>query len=341
VDENETLAYLAGLLDGDGYLKIVKSSLKGGRWVYYQIQVGIQQLWPGEAVRLFARTFTGKMMKPMIRAGLRPMARCELHTRKAEAALQQLQPYLLVKRPQAFLLQEFCRLKKEPKPISRRSGSPRRAFSPDQVAAMERLRSRLIALHEGSYHDSESASESVESQAQGVRHWTRRETMSYLAGIIDSDGNLRIERRNAKRMLAPQYRINIRAGQVSPSAAVELLAETFGGHVTTNRPNRPAHRGLDIWSLHDKQAADAVSALLPYMVVKKREGELLLELRRQKAQGKQGLTEWVHRNRWQRPIRMRKRCYTPEQVAEFERIRKQVNSLHSGAAAKVASEAPV
>lgn len=88
MDENETLAYLAGLLDGDGYLKIVKSSLKGGRWVYYQIQVGIQQLWPGEAVRLFARTFTGKMMKPMIRAGLRPMARCELHTRKAEAALQ-------------------------------------------------------------------------------------------------------------------------------------------------------------------------------------------------------------------------------------------------------------
>lgn len=170
----------------------------------------------------------------------------------------------------------------------------------------------------------------MESETESPPEWSPGKTLAYLAGIMDSDGNFRIEKKNVKGMLVPNYRINIRASQVIPSPAIELLAKTFGGRARTKKSNRPTQRNLAHWSLHDKSAADAISALLPYLVVKRGEAARLLELRRRKARGKQGLTEWVHRNRWQRPVRMRKRCYTPEQVAEFERIRREVNALHSG-----------
>ena len=79
-----------------------------------------------------------------------------------------------------------------------------------------------------------------------------------------------------------------------------------------------------------RQAAEpAIRALLPYLVVKKTEALHLLELRWMKAQGKNGLTEWVHANRWQASVRMRKRCYTFEQIAEFERIFLRVQHMHS------------
>src|SRR3989475_9248987 len=159
--------------------------------------------------------------------------------------------------------------------------------------------------------------------------WTRKQLLSYLAGIIDSDGNLRIEKRRVKGMIGPHYRINIRCGQVLPSRAVELLAATFGGRVGLSKSRRPNQRDLATWSLHDKMAEPAIRALLPYLVVKKTEALHLLQLRRLKAEGKQGVTEWVHANRWRDSVRMRKRCYTTSQVAAFERIRQAVLALHS------------
>src|SRR2546422_597490 len=124
-------------------------------------------------------------------------------------------------------------------------------------------------------------------------------------------------------------------GRLRPSrawardAAVALLARTFGGRVGLKESRRPNHRDLTTWSLHDKMAEAAIRALLPYLVVKKTEALHLLQLRRLKAQGKQGVTEWVHANRWRDSVRMRKRCYTSSQVAAFERIRQAVLALHS------------
>lgn len=84
------------------------------------------------------------------------------------------------------------------------------------------------------------------------------------------------------------------------------------------------------WSLHDRAAVPALAGLLPYLIVKRAEAYLLLDLRRLKAEGKKGMTEWVHPNRWRDSVRMRKRCYTPDQVAQFDRIHRAVQDLHAG-----------
>lgn len=154
--------------------------------------------------------------------------------------------------------------------------------------------------------------------------------LAYLAGVMDSDGNFRVEKKRIPDMLGPHYRINVRCAQVMRSPAVELLAKTFGGRLGVRRSRRPNHKDLLSWSLHDKSAVHALVALLPHLIVKLPEAYLLLELRRLKAQGKKGLTRWEHPNRWRDSVKMQKRCYTSDQNAEFERIHRAVQAMHAG-----------
>src|SRR2546422_11276988 len=57
--------------------------------------------------------------------------------------------------------------------------------------------------------------------------WARKQLLSYLAGIIESDGNLRIEKRRVKGVIVPHHRINILNGQVLPSRSEGLLVPTL------------------------------------------------------------------------------------------------------------------
>ncbi len=321
---NETLAYLAGLVDGDGYFKVgYNSRTTGIARPYYNITVGVQQLCPGEAVRLFATTFDGKIAKPWLTQGNRLIARSEVHGQKAEYAIKHLLPYLLVKRDRAIALLEVRKLR----------DLAYQRFE-EWLDRVETIRQLVVSLNEGSENAGKvpAGSSLVGYEGWGPieQGWTRNETLAYLAGIMDSDGNLRITRRPVAGMLSPHYRTNIRAAQVRPSPAIDLLAKTFGGRVTTRKSTRPNQRDLVSWGLWDRMAIPAVVALLPYLVVKTREAYLLLELRRLKAQGKKGLTYWKHRV-WRHGAHlMRKRCYTPEQVAQFEHLYWELRALHSG-----------
>lgn len=324
----ETLAYLAGIVDGDGYFKVSRAfRTRGTVHPYYATVVGVQQLWPGPAVRLFASSFGGVLMDPQRTIGGRLMARCEVQGRKAESAARRLLPFLLLKRAQALLLLEVARLRPH-----KRGRAPRMAVVYDEMETRRRV---LSSLHGGSLDPRiplavASCLNGYDGLSPDELGWSRGQLFAYLAGVIDSDGNLRVERRRVLGMLGPQYRINIRCKQVWPSQPVQLLSETFGGRISIRKSMRPNHRDLMTWSLHDKTAAPAVEALLPYLRVKWPEAVLLLELRGLKARGRQGMTEWEHPNRWRASVRMRKRCYTTDQVAQFERIHRAVQALHSG-----------
>lgn len=323
----ETIAYLAGLVDGDGYFKITRS-FRTPRIVhpYYATVVGVSQLWPGEAVRIFATTFGGVVMDPRKISAGRLMARCEIRGASAESAARRLLPFLQMKRDQAILLLEIGRLRSGRRGRVRDGGAG--------YAQMELVRQVLRSSHKGTARIGKlapflSPTEGYTEPTTDQLGCSREQLLSYLAGIIDSDGNLRIERGRAKKMINPRYRINIRCAQVMPSRAVELLARTFGGRLGNVKSRRANCRDLVSWSLYDKAAESAIQALLGYLVVKKTEALHLLELRCLKAKGKHGLTEWVHANRWRAGVRMRKRCYSAEQIAEFERIFFRVQRIHS------------
>ncbi len=321
------MAYLAGILDGDGYMKLTPSyRTSGTSHPYYAAVVGLQQLCPSEAVKLFAAAFGGRIRADSTTGG-RAIWRCEIMGETAAAALRRLLPFLILKRRQAILLLEVVRQR----PHRRGRANPKDPFH----EKVKTIRRGLLSLHDGTWQDSDEdrlVSPLWDGYAElcpKVLGWSQQQLAAYLAGIMDSDGNFRVEKRRVRDMVGPHYRISLRCAQVLPSPAVDLLGKVFGGRPVLKRSKRPGHRDLVSWSLHDRKAVAAIRALLPHLRVKWAEACLLLELRRLKARGKEGLTVWVHRTRWQRPITMRKRYYTPDQVAQFERIRQAVASLHS------------
>src|SRR3989475_6477006 len=113
MNRGETLAYLAGVVDGDGYFVVAKD-FRTSRTVhpYYRTTLGVQQLWPGKALRLFALVFDGKVtLYPSSAVAL--MARCELHGHKGAASPRRLLPYLLIKKNQALVSLDVGRLRRE------------------------------------------------------------------------------------------------------------------------------------------------------------------------------------------------------------------------------------
>ena len=245
--------------------------------------------------------------------------------RKPNAAARRLPPYVGEKKNRALGLRDAGRTRREP------HGLPR-----DRSEQLEPTRQLLLALHDGQPKELKPSGRADDALRGYVRlgppelGWAQSQVHAYLAGIMDSDGSFRIERRRVRDMLHPHYRLNLRCAQVAPSRAIDLLAETFGGNVGFRVDGRPNTRRLATWSLHDKSAVPALKSLLPHLVVKKTEARFLLELRRLKEEGKKGTTEWVHSNRWHDRVTMRKRCYTDDQVIAFERIHRAVQCLHSG-----------
>lgn len=318
----EKLAYIAGLLDGDGYVSIMKSNLPDPWQPYYQAKIGVAQLWPGEALRLIRDTFGGEIAGPIRRDGGRPIARWEIWNVRAASIVSRLLPHLRVKRRQASLLIEAQKLLFRKPPAEGRK------------TRVEEMRVAIMNLNRGLTEfepGGEQCSPHVATALSAHPEENAGPILPYLAGIMDSDGNFKIERRkNVKGMLNPHYRIAIRASQVAPSPAVELFAATFGGNVKVRGSGGSEHRPLAHWSLYDRSAEPVIAALLPYLVIKAPEARLLLRLRELKAKRKEGITEWVHKTRWQRPVRMRKRCYSADQVREFDRLYLTLRALHAG-----------
>lgn len=334
MDDALVLAYLGGLVDGDGYFKITKN-YRTPRIIhpYYANVLGVAQLWPGPAVRLFSAALGGDVKHVPTARGAK-MARCELRGQVAASAARRLAPFLLVKRIQALLFLEALRWR--PKRHGRTMPTERGHEHVEQIArALVEVQGGLWESSTG-YLPTNMSFERYECLTPAELGWTREETLAYLAGIMDSDGNFRISRRHIGAMRWPQYRINVRCAQVLPSPAVALLATTFGGRVTLKRDRRPGHRNLVAWSLHDRAAVPVIEALLPHLRVKWVDACLLLELRCMKSRGKEDLTTWIHANRWHEQVKMRKRSYSLRQVVEFERIRKSLQALHTGSTSRSA-----
>lgn len=113
-----------------------------------------------------------------------------------------------------------------------------------------------------------------------------RVLLAYLAGAIDSDGCITIRRSTYEMRVRgdatnPVYHERVMLKQVTP-AIPNLLRETFGGYLRTEKPQTKNSRPLHAWRVSDAQAAEACRLLLPFLRVKKRQAELALELRKTK-----------------------------------------------------------
>ena len=143
----ETIAYLAGIADGEAYIGIKKSKAyrcQGRRTPGYHARIQIRMV-DDTAIKLFAAFFDGWMYaeKPSANNG-RPLWCLQLSDRKAETALRTLFPYLRVKKAAARAALTLRRLPAEECRSTRRNRLARASSGTTEPARTSQ--SRTFAL---------------------------------------------------------------------------------------------------------------------------------------------------------------------------------------------------
>lgn len=152
----------------------------------------------------------------------------------------------------------------------------------------------------------------------------RQALLAYAAGVIDSDGSIGILRethamRHGRASQATfSERVTIR--QIEPEA-VDFLHGAFGGCRSVIAAKRPNQQALQSLQLVDRQAARLLTAVLPYLRIKRAQAELCLEMRK--------LKEESHRARFAHGRGHRGGGRRPEPITqEMERVRSAIVELN-------------
>ncbi len=108
------------------------------------------------------------------------------------------------------------------------------------------------------------------------------EFLAYVAGVLDSDGWIGMNRTNRTVALANQRRVSVR---YQPQITVvntyrpilEDFHEAFGGSISTRKKDKPHHKDIHYWRIGDRNAAEVCRLVLPYLRAKRAQAELCLE----------------------------------------------------------------
>ena len=145
---NELLAYLAGLIDGEGYIGIKKTdNRKDCVNAQYHERIQIRMI-NEKAIKLFKQTFGGSYYHESIHSmySKKPLYCYQASDKIAADIIQKLIPFLIIKKPQAHLVLELRKSKNDPE--SRKRGSPaKRVMKPEIIKFREKLYNQIKLIH--------------------------------------------------------------------------------------------------------------------------------------------------------------------------------------------------
>lgn len=102
------------------------------------------------------------------------------------------------------------------------------------------------------------------------------ERIIYLAGLIDGESYIGIKRTKSNHQVSMLYQERIQVRMVDPEG-LDLMKEVFGGSYYREKPHSDKGRPLYCYQASDKQAAKILIALLPYLRIKRKVAETVLE----------------------------------------------------------------
>jgi hypothetical protein len=100
-------------------------------------------------------------------------------------------------------------------------------------------------------------------------------TYAYLAGAIDIDGFIAIDRRLGRQQM--QYHARIGLSDASP-VLPNLLHALFPGRLHEIRPKKSSYATAYLWEATHQQAREPLLRLMPHLRLKRRHAELALAL---------------------------------------------------------------
>jgi hypothetical protein len=101
---------------------------------------------------------------------------------------------------------------------------------------------------------------------------------NYVAGLFDGEGFARIFKKVRQGHVGYYPAVGI---GMTHYPVIKMLYDEFGGHLNENRHDlrNPKYRIQFCWGIHNQGVAPFLRRILPYVIVKREEVELVLALR--------------------------------------------------------------
>lgn len=100
------------------------------------------------------------------------------------------------------------------------------------------------------------------------------EQIAYLAGIVDGEGSF-VLHYHARRS---KYSSQLQIGNTD-LRLLQWIVSNFGGSVYPEHRESPRHKPIWRWISHSESLTDLIESILPYLIVKRSQAELILAYR--------------------------------------------------------------
>jgi len=248
VTKTSKLAFLAGLVDGDGSISIsiIRRKDWNGNSFQPYIAIGVTSR---KLCKWAQQHFGGNLYGYDGVAGHQKMYHWKLYGKQAlKDLLVQLLPYLLIKREAAQTVLEYMDLGSEPNQEERL-----------------KIAEKIQAINSNNHLVVDS------------RKMSKRESMAYLAGIVDTEGAIGI-RDNQGEAFGAYVMINN-----TNESLIKWIAALFEGKTSKHEYLITTCRDNHSWALYGKQNIENfILAILPYLVIKKEVANIVLQFVRLK-----------------------------------------------------------
>lgn len=112
-----------------------------------------------------------------------------------------------------------------------------------------------------------------------TRGKSKNQINAYLAGIIDGEGHISINRNKScpTRRLNPRYQAEIIVVNTD-IRLMEFLVENVGGSYYKRKKIKEHHKDTYQWKISSTTARDFCERILPFMVLKKEQAKCIIQL---------------------------------------------------------------
>lgn len=101
--------------------------------------------------------------------------------------------------------------------------------------------------------------------------------LAWVAGIFDGEGSLTIKRSNRSGTVHYQLWVTVgMSDRPENEKALKILQKAFGGNISRIKP-KGNRIGAVAWTVVSNQALECLKKVIPYLVIKKKQAELLIE----------------------------------------------------------------
>ena len=276
-----SVEYLAGFIDGEGYLALGRIPRGGSteypvRMVVYNTNLevieAIRSVWGGTVS-------CSKSRKP----GWKDQYALIWTNAAAARLLQRLLPHLIIKENHAIALLEFqehvrrCKRARDTSgrllPLSKRELGIREAF----FSHLKRLNTRGSAVR------------MRVASREACRPRSREPSSMYLAGFIDAEGSLMITKSSSSTDARAHYRARISVANTK-RVVLESIQRAYGGILVMQPSREPRwnHAYPLVWT--GGMAGEILAAVMPYLRIKQEQAEILQDFLRHQRGTRQGRT---------------------------------------------------